>query len=146
MKGFEAIAFHNGWSISATGVLIVFTALCTLSFIISQLHKCLIIWGKKEEYINKARKFFAPPKKVVHHHKIKVSENFNESARQFHLLIQSLKDPFSLPKLIMLAKKVDIGRPHSTVNNLLDAGLIVPDEKGYYYWDQDAYKNILEKE
>jgi len=146
LKGFEAIAFYNGWSISATGIFIVFTALCTLSFIISQLHKCLIIWGKREYYIIKAKKFFAPPKKTVFRHKIKISENFNESARQFNLLIQSMKDPFSLPKLIVLAKKVDIGRPHSTVNDLLDAGLIVPDGKGLYYWDHDVYTTILEKE
>ena len=146
MRGLEAIAFYNGWTISAIGISIVFTALVTLSFIISQLHKALIIWEKKEEYVNKAKKFFAPPKKAAVHHKLKVSENFNESARQFHVLIQSMKDPFSLPKLILLAKKVDIGRPHNTVNDLLAAGLILPDGKGYYFWDHDLYKNILVKE
>ena len=73
-------------------------------------------------------------------------ETFSESARQFNLLTRSMKDPFSLPKLITLAKKVDIARPHSTVNELLSAKLIVPDGKGYYSWDQDAYKHILEKE
>jgi len=146
LKGFEAIAFYNGWNISATGICIVFTALVTLSFIISQMHKCLNIWEKREEYIKKAKKFFAPPKKKVHHRKIKVSENFNESARQFHVLIQSMKDPFSLLKLIMLAKKIGLGRPHSTVNDLLSARLIVPDGKGLYYWNHEVYTTILEKE
>ncbi len=125
MNGFEAISFYNGWNISATGIGIVFTALCTLSFIISQLHKALTIWEKREEYIKKAGKLFSPPKKAAPHRKIKVSESFNESARQFHVLIQSMKDPFSLPKLIKLAQKIDLGRPHSTVNDLLTAGLIV---------------------
>jgi len=146
LKGFEAIAFYHGWSISAAGIFIVFTALCTLSFIISQLHKILMIWENKEEYAKKAKKIFSPPKKRKPHHKIKDSESFSESARQFHLLIQSMKDPFSLPRLIMLAKKVGIGNPHSTVNDLLKAELIVPDRKGFYCWDQDVYKIILEKE
>ncbi|MCD6586056.1 MAG: hypothetical protein J7K96_09880 [Desulfobacteraceae bacterium] len=146
MNGLEAIAFYNGWKISATGICIVFTALCTLSFIISQLHKGLSIWEKREEYIKKAGKLFSRPKKTVLHRKIKVSESFNESARQFHVLTQSMKDPFSLPKLIMLAKKIDLGRPHSTVNDLLSARLIVPDGKGLYYWDNDVYTTILEKE
>ncbi len=146
MKGLEAISYYNGWNISATGIFIVFTALCTLSFIISQLHKGLMIWEKKEDYIKKAGKMFSRSKKTVPHRKIKASESFNESARQFHVLIQSMKDPFSLPKLIMLAKKIDLGHPHSTVNDLLSAKLIVPDGKGLYYWDHDVYTTILEKE
>lgn len=146
MKGFEAIAFYNGWNISATGILIVFTALCTLSFIISQLYKVLIIIEKKDSYIKKTKNLFFRPKKTGLRHKIRASRNFNESARQFHLLIQSMNDPFSLPKLIMLAKKVDIARPYSTVNELLATKLIVPDGEGYYFWDQDAYKKFLVKE
>ena len=146
MKGLEAIAFYNGWNISMTGVCIVFTALCTLSFIISQLHKGITIWEKRKEYIKKIGKLFSKPKKTIPHRKIRASENFNESARQFHVLTQSMKDPFSLPKLIMLAKQIDLGRPHSTVNDLLFAKLIVPDGKGLYYWDHDVYTTILEKE
>ena len=147
MKGFEAIAFFNGWRIAAAGVFIVFTALVTLSFVISQLHKLLTAWEKKDEYIKNAMQLFDKQKKVAVHPKIRVSKNFNESARQFNLLIKSLKDPFfSLPRLIMLAKKVDISRPHATVNDLIQSKLIVPDDKGYYYWDHTAYKNILEKE
>ena len=147
MKGFEAIAFFNGWRIAGIGVFIVFTALVTLSFVLSQLHKLLIVWENKDEYIKNSMQLFAKKKKVAEHPKIRVSRNFKESVRQFNLLIKSLKDPFfSLPRLILLAKKVDISRPHPTVNDLLEAKLIVPDGKGYYYWDHTAYKNILEKE
>lgn len=145
LKGLEAIAYHNGWNISAAGIFIVFTALVALSFIISQLHKVLMIWEKKEDYLKKAKKLFAPTKKTTHHYKIKASETFIESARQFHLLTQSMNDPFSLPKLISLAKKIDLARPFSTVNQLLSERIIVPDGKGYYYWDHDAYKNIQEE-
>ena len=92
-------------------------------------------------------RLFIRQKKIAAQPKVRASKNFNESARQFNLLIKSLKDPFfSLPRLILLAKKVDISRPHSTVNDLLKTKLIVPDDKGYYYWDHTAYKNILEKE
>ena len=147
MKGFEAITFFNGWRIAGTGVFIVFTALVTLSFVLSQLHKVLMIWEKKDEYIKIAMHLFDKKEKVSVRPVMRVSQSFNESARQFNLLIKSLKDPFfSLPRLILLAKKVDISRPHSTVNDLLEAKLIVPDDKGFYYWDHTAYKNILEKE
>ena len=147
MKGLEAIAFFNGWRIAGIGVFIVFTALVTLSFVISQLHKLLIVWENKDEYIKNAMQLFAKKEKVSVRPKMRVSQSFNESARQFNLLIKSLRDPFfSLPRLIMLAKKVDISRPHATVNDLIQAKLIVPDDKGYYYWDHTAYKNILEKE
>ena len=147
MKGFEAIAFFNGWRIAGIGVFIVFTALVTLSFVISQLHKLLIVWENKDEYIKNAMQLFAKKEKVSVRPKMRASQSFNESARQFNLLIKSLRDPFfSLPRLIMLAKKVDIGHPHATVNDLIQAKLIVPDDKGYYYWDHTAYKNILEKE
>ena len=147
MKGLEAIAIVNGWRIAGTGIFIVFTALVTLSFVLSQLHKLLTIWEKKDEYIKTAKQLFDKKKKAGVHPKVRVCRNFNESARQFNLLIKSLKDPFfSLPRLILLAKKIDISRPHSTINDLLEKKLIVPDEKGYYYWDHSAYKNILEKE
>lgn len=147
MKGFEAIAFCNGWRIAAAGVFIVFTALITLSFVISQLHKLLTVWEKRDEYIKNAMQLFTKQKKVAVHPKLRVSKNFNESARQFNLLTKSLKDPFfSLPRLILLAKKIGISRPHSTVNDLLKAKLVVSDNKGYYYWDHTAYKNILKKE
>jgi len=147
LKGFEAIAFFNGWRIAGAGVFIVFTALVTLSFVISQLHKLLTVWENKDEYIKNAMQLFAKKEKVAVHPKLRVSKNFNESARQFNLLTKSLRDPFfSLPRLILLAKKVDISHPHATVNKLIQAKLIVPDDKGFYYWDHTAYKNILEKE
>lgn len=146
MKGLEAIAFYNGWNISAAGIFIVFSALVTLSFIISQLHKILTVWEKKEEYLKKARRLITRPQKTGSHYKIKASETFIESARQFNLLIQSMNDPFSLPKLIKLAQKIDLARPFSTVHQLLSVKIIVPDGKGYYYWDHDAYKNIRKEE
>ncbi len=146
MKGLEAIAFYNGWNISATGILIVFTALCTLSFIISQLHKVLMIIEKKDHYITKAKKLLSRRRRTRLRRKLQVGTGFYASARQFNLLIRSVNDPFSLPKLITLAKKIDIARPYATVSELLTADIIVPNEKGYFSWDQDAYKNILGKE
>jgi hypothetical protein len=147
LKGLEAIAFYNGWSIAAAGVFIVFTALVTLAFVLSQLHKLILIWEKRDDYIKGTLRLFSRRKKSTAQPIVRVSKNINESARQFNLLIKSLKDPFfSLPRLILLAKKIGISRPHATVNELLKAKLVVPDNKGYYYWDHTVYKNILKKE
>ena len=65
MKGFEAIAFFNGWRIAGAGIFIVFTALVTLSFVLSQLHKLLTAWEKKDEYIKNAMQLFDKQKKVA---------------------------------------------------------------------------------
>ena len=55
MYGLDAIAANNGWAISGVGISIVFSGLCVLSFVISQLHKVLNLWesitkkgGKKD--------------------------------------------------------------------------------------------------
>ena len=44
MTGLEAISAHNGWSIAAVGITIVFTGLTMLCIILSQLYKVLDFW------------------------------------------------------------------------------------------------------
>ncbi len=146
MYGFEAIAFYNGWAISAVGISIVFTALVTLSFIISQLHKLLALWENREVHVKKIKGLFAEKKTPVSPKKQVLTQDFHESARQFSILIKSLGEPFSLPKLIEMAEIIGIAKPHSTVNSLIQAKLIRPDEHGLFYLDHEAYQTFQTQE
>lgn len=146
MTGLEAIAANNGWNMAGIGVVIVLAALSGLALIISQLHKVLVIIEKRDEYIEKLRRLLGINKGVVCAPGIKDTDNLNESARQFDLLIQSRGEPFSLPKLIELAGRIGIDSPYSTVNRLILAKLIVPDAKGFYRWDHEAYQDMKKED
>ena len=48
MYGFDNITANNGWAMAVVGASIVFAGLVVLSFVISQIHKILELWEKRE--------------------------------------------------------------------------------------------------
>jgi len=142
MTGLEAIAHHNGFSMAAVGITIVFTALVTLSIIISQLHKLLILWDNRKEVLKKLRGTLsdtgaeqAPPVAPALHH-------IDEEARQFNILIRAMGEPFSLPELIRVAQSCGLSHPHSTASHLIESSLIIPDKEGFFLWNHEAYNQL----
>lgn len=125
MYGLEAISTHNGWAMAVAGVIIVFCGLVVLSSTIAQLHKILRLLNGGATGTEGA-----PASDAI------MKQNLAESARQFRLISDRVGESFSLPKLIELAELSGLPRPHSTINDLLRAGLIVPDGKGYFFWKQ----------
>ncbi|MBC8431728.1 MAG: hypothetical protein H8D96_07385 [Desulfobacterales bacterium] len=125
MYGLEAISTHNGWAMAVAGVIIVFCGLVVLSSTIAQLHKVLRLLNGGATGTEGA-----PAADPIMH------QNLAESARQFRLISDRTGESFPLPKLIELAELSGLPRPHSTINDLLRAGLIVPDGKGYFFWKQ----------
>ncbi len=125
MYGLEAISTHNGWAMAVAGVVIVFSGLVVLSSTIAQLHKVLRLLNGGAN----GTEGVPAPDPVMHH-------NLAESAQQFRLISDRLGGSFPLPKLIELAGLSGLPRPHSTINDLLKAGLIVPDGKGFFFWKQ----------
>ena len=137
LYGLEAISSHNGWAMAVAGIIIVFSGLVVLSSTIAQLHKVLgLLNGKAPDYQNGQGPRRAngtedaPASDPTMHH------NLAESARQFRLIAGRISESFPLPRLIELAELSGLPRPHSTINDLLKAGLIVPDGKGYFFWKQ----------
>ncbi len=53
---------------------------------------------------------------------------------QYRSLVEKIGEPFALPELIRRAEKIGLPRPHATINALLQAGVILPDETGFYLW------------
>lgn len=143
MYGIEAINANNGWAISAVGITIVFSGLVLLSFVIAQLHKGLDLY----ENPRKIKGWFSFKKKQekvdnsIETEEILfvLTEEQKEIAKQFALLVSTLEDHFSLPRLLELARISGVKNFHSNLNILLKSDILFPDKEGFFCWDQDLY-------
>lgn len=145
MKGLEAIIYHNGFNMAAVGIIIVFTALVSLSLIISQLHKLIVLWDNRKAVAARLRGAFRDPEPAKQPPAVADSFDMGESARQFHTLIQAMGEPFSLPELIRVAASFGIKHSCSTVSHLITSNLIIPDHKGFFLWNHEAYNRIAKR-
>jgi len=130
MYGFEAISEHNGWAISIVGVLIVFTGLVTLSLLIRVFPKIIEIiegTGKPKSQSKKSEKGSLRPE-------YSMDDKIKEKIKQYQYLISWMGEPFALPRLIDLAQKRGLDRPHATISQFIHASVIQPDGKGFYLW------------
>ncbi len=138
MLGIQAISAQNGWQYAFLGVCIVFSGLILLSFVLAQLHKILNLWENRSSIVQQLRerwkKEAAPEESETLQPKF--SSDLMESKQHFRMLVERIGDPFALPKLLRLATKSGLHRPYATINELLQAGIILPDEDGYYTWKQ----------
>ncbi len=136
MYGLNAIATHNGWAISALGISIVFMGLIFLSCAVQQLHKILKIWDDRKLYIQK----LSGIKKTYVKEDIDEIEtpiDMDEAERNVRLLTKVIGgEPFSLPKLIYIAKKRGLKSPYFTIDKLLKAEAIIADGNGYFIWSE----------
>lgn len=139
MYGLDAISAHNGWHMAALGISIVFTGLILLSFTIAQLHNILRLFDNRDAYYMRIRGLFKKNnnKQEVSNSDLTLPNNIKEAAGQCKLLIERIGEPFPLPRLIEMSEKCGMSHPYSTINDLILAGFIVPDGKGYYVWNQD---------
>jgi len=133
MYGLEAISHNNGWAISVVGVLIVFTGLVTLSLVIRIFPKIIALIegnGKTTSRPSIPHKTTPQPKKE----EISIDSSIKDDVRQYQYLISWMGEPFSLPRLVELAQKRGLVRPHATISKMIHASVIQPDGKGYYLW------------
>lgn len=144
---------------AALGILVVFSSLIILSVIISQLHKALALWGKKDKWLpgknhskatisaentkgqtaNKApagripdigTKASALPDRPEHP---PVSPgNIDKIIQVWSPVFEKLDKPFELPQLYKLAAKEDMPHPHLTITRLREEKLLIPDENRKY--------------
>lgn len=135
MFGFEAIIAHDGLGISVIGISIVFVSLILLSFAVSQIHKLIGLWDKKNTSYQRLKKPQQKDQKTPPVSELTVPQDVQRASRQFKLLIEWMGEPFPLPKLLDLSEKCGLSRPHSTINELLKCELIIPDENGYFIWN-----------
>ena len=148
MYGLEAINANNGWAISVVGITVVFSGLVILSLVISQLYKVLALW----EDPSKIKAFFKAkqqeePIEELQEKQISDQPIFSKSqkevVKQFALLVRTMEDHFSLPRLLHLARISDLKDPYSNLNNLLKAKIIIQDGSGFFTWDKDMFDKII---
>ncbi len=143
MVGLEAISAHNGWAMSVLGISIVFAGLLLLSFAVSQIHKALEFWDNCYQRIKKLRQGKNRQNAVTPD--LTLPDDIKESARQFKLLIERIGEPFLLPKLLDFSEKRGLLHPHSSINNLLQVKLIIPDGTGHFLWNHEVERNIQKR-
>lgn len=141
MTGFNAIAAHNGWAIAALGIGIVFVGLTLLSLLISQLHRILTIWDDRGQYLSRLRRGGQAEEKEPEIACIVIPPEVKESLRKYHMLVRRIGEPIALPQLLDYAERCGLDRPHSTLNDLIRNGVLVPNKVGFYLWN----RNIAEE-
>lgn len=120
---------------AVAGVIIVFSGLVVLSTTIAQFHKLLNFWENRGSFYQRlANRRSKDGITGVLAPSLQISHTLRESARQYKLITSRIGEPFSLPKLINLAELSGLPNPHATINDLILAGLIVPDGQGYFLW------------
>ncbi len=134
MNGLEAISAHNGWAMAVVGISIVFTGLTLLSIAIAQLHKILDLWDNRTVHFQrlKERKKLKTPAPDI----LSLPEHSKDAVRQVKMLAEWIGEPFPLPKLLEFSERRGLPSPYSTINDLLQASIIVPDGEGYFRWNK----------
>lgn len=132
MYGLEAISANNGWAMAITGPLIVMSGLTILAIIISQLHKLVAVFDKKETPAA------APPagsKDEIPVPRV-FPDDITETAEIYQMLIDKLEQPFELKDLYQLAGQNDFPHPILTVTRLREAGILTSESEGLFIWNK----------
>lgn len=125
MFSFELIDANNGWAMALAGALIVMTGLSVLAFIISQLHRLVALFEKKEAALQ------APgPVKIPE----KFPDSLVEVAALYEPLFKQLPESFGLEALYALTQENDYPHPHLTIRSFREAGMLSSLGDGNYEW------------
>ena len=136
MYGFEAITVHNGWAMALAGALIVFSGLVVLSLAISQIHKILTLFEKKEKEVDFPQDLKAPEedKPLISLPK-QLPSDLNEIARLYQPLIDELGETFYLSNLYEIARKNKFPHPHITLTAFRESEILIPYGEGVFTWN-----------
>ncbi len=113
-----------------TGPLIVMSGLTILAIIISQLHKAVAIFDKKNiQSIEPATKEeISAPKRLP--------DDLSETARIYQPLIDKLEQPFELYLLYQIAERHNFPHPTLTVSRFREAGILICESEGLFAWNR----------
>lgn len=136
LLGLKAISAQNGWEYALAGVCIVFSGLVLLSIVLSQLHKLLNLWENRSSIGKQLKERWKKEALVPGPETTKPGplSELMESRQNYRMLVDRIGDPFALPRLLSLAERTGLQRPHATINELLQAGVILPYKNGYFTW------------
>ncbi len=134
--GIANIAANNGWAMAFLGAGIVMTGLIVLSLAISQIHKLVAIWEKRESKEAEPTSVTVAPEPETP--KIAESEacpiNLDELMALYRPLTEPLGSPFELKELYRVAGESDLPHPHITIRCFREAGHLAMAEEGLFAW------------
>ena len=132
MYGLEAISAYNGWAMVIIGPLIVMSGLTILSLIISQLHKVVAIFDKKDKQTTepavKGRDEISVPKVLP--------IDISETAEIYQQLIDKLEQPFELSDLYRVAEENNFPHPVLTISRFREVGILEQAGEGVFIWNR----------
>lgn len=133
MQGIAAITAQNGWAMAATGAAIVILGLAVLSFIISQLHRIILLFEKKDAAEPEKKEDTATPPQVLTDDVDPLSD-LAETASQYQALTAHIGGSFGLSQLYQALEAAKAPHPHITVRELKAAGYLEPTDEGNFCW------------
>lgn len=133
VQGFDAITAQNGWAMAATGACIVITGLSVLSFIISQLHRILGLFDKKETAPSEAVKETKAQAPAVASDTDPLLD-LEATAKLYRSLTAQLGESFGLAQLYQALEVSKDPHPHITVRELKASGYLATAEEGQFSW------------
>lgn len=121
---------------AVVGATIVFLGLVVLSFVISQIHKILNLWEKRD--IPKAPPAQASPEATVQSpgYKAHYLPSLDDLISIYRPLVAQLKEPFEIPQLFEISKKMDLPHPHLSIKQLWDAEVLIARGDGTFTWNK----------
>jgi len=133
VQGLAAISASNGWAMAAAGACIVIGGLAVLSFIISQLHRMIAIFEKRDK-TEEAPQTATDLGSHVSSAPIDQLSDVAATARVYRSLTAELGESFELIQLYRLLETAKIPHPIITVRELRGAGYLVPTGDGAFSW------------
>jgi hypothetical protein len=126
---------------AAVGASIVFSGLVVLSFVISQIHKLLILWDDRERLIDRFKKAAPADAAVAEKAETPVYAerhlpSVDELAGIYLPIVEQLEKPFRLSQVFEIANKNDLPHPHLSIQRLQEAGLLVARGDGTFTWNK----------
>ncbi len=125
MFDFQLITANNGWAMALVGILIVMSGLSILSFIISQLHKLIAVFEKKQTPSGATGSLEIPEK---------FPDDMEAVAKLYEPLVKQLSSTFSLDELYALTTENKYPHPHLTIRTFREAGILIPQGEGIFNW------------
>ena len=135
--GLANIALNHGWSQAFLGITIVMIGLVILSAAISQIHKLVAFWERRQAGPSAAGGELPPPEMDnASGEGDQCPLDFSTTLKLYRPLTESLGAPFQLKDLYQRAVEYDLPHPHITIRCLREDGHLVALGEGFFNWNE----------
>lgn len=131
--GFANIAANHGWSQTFLGISIVMIGLVVLALAISQIHKLVAFWERRQ---TPAQAAAAQPHDNKALSDDQCPADLHAVLALYRPLTESLGAPFQLKDLYQRATECKLPHPHITIRCLREDGHLIALGEGFFNWNE----------